>query len=250
MHVRKTIGRVLGEVTAPLAFLGGFIRGERVFHPSGVVYGADVTPLAEHGALGRLAKQLSGVAVVRLSGGIWSWPASGHRPDVLGVAVGFHIPGEPLRPTNGHQDLLLVTARSLLTLPIAPFTTNVRDFLSNQYYAILPFALEGVGEVKFRLSPVASAPPGGNRRQRLVRALEEGRAVFRLEVQAVGRGEAWQPLAAIHLREELHLQRGALNFQPGNPPGGLVLRGVIQWIRPGAYSASQAGRHLARRLHR
>lgn len=249
MLVRKTIGRALGALVAPLAFIGSFARGARIFHPDGVVYRAEVLPLAGGGALGRLAEQAAGIAIARLSGGIWRWPGSGRRPDVLGVALQFRSAGELSRPrTAGDQDLLFITARSLWTLPIAPFTTNIDDFLANEYYAILPFTLEGVGKVELRLSPASSAPPGGNRRQRLSRAVERGQAMLRLEARLGSKDEAWQPVAAIHLREQLLLEQDALPFDPGSTGIGLVPRGVLQSIRPTVYAASQAGRRLARRL--
>lgn len=249
MLARKTIGLALGALVAPLAFIGSFVRGARIFHPGGVVYRAEVLPLAEGGALGRLAGEAAGVAMARLSGGIWRWRASERWPDVLGVALSFRSEGDLSPPrTAGAQDLLFITTRSLWSLPIAPFTTNIADFLANQYYAILPFTLEGAGKVELRLSPASSAPPGENRRQRLSRAVEQGQAMLRLEARLGGRGEAWQPVAAIHLQEQLPFDQNALRFDPGSTALGLVPRGVLQWMRPAVYAASQAGRRLAQRL--
>ncbi|HSN99503.1 MAG TPA: hypothetical protein VLS89_14505 [Candidatus Nanopelagicales bacterium] len=249
MIVQQAIGRALGRLAAPLTFLGSLARGARIFHPEGVVYRAEVQPLVEEGALGRLGQRLAGLALVRLSGGILPWPASGRLPDVLGVAARFRD-SEDLRPElmRGDQDLLFVTARSLLTLPIAPFTTNVDDFLANVYFAILPFKLEGLGEVELRLVPETTSPPGDNRRARLAEAVAADEATLRLEVQIEGGAEGWIPVAAIHLREQLPIDQGELRFDPGTAAMGLVPHGVLQWTRPAAYAASQAGRRLARRL--
>lgn len=250
MTVDEAVGRVLGGLIAPLTFLGSLARGARIFHPDGVVYRAEVRPLADEGALGRLAQRLAGTALARLSGGIWSWPASGRRPDILGVAVRFFGHDEPSSVRMaGSQDLLFLTARSLWTLPFAPFMTNIDDFLANRYDAILPFTLEGA-EVELRLVPASSSPPGEDRRQRLARAVTAGKAELRLEAKVEGHGEAWRPIAAIHLREELSLEQGALRFDPTSSAMGLVPRGVLQWTRRAAYGASQAGRRLAERLRR
>lgn len=247
MGIESVVGRVIGATVAPVTFIGSLIRRDRLFHPDGVVYRAEVTPIAQDGPLGLLAQRLAGTALVRLSGGLWEWSARTRAPDVLGVGVRFRSVDEVTpRSLPGDQDLLLVTARSLARLLIAPFRTRVSDFLDNRYYAILPFGLEGAGKVYLRLVPLQSAPAGADRHERLALAVAQRTAVLRLEMQVEG-GEPWRPVAAIDLRERLTLEDGELGLDPGSSAMGLVPRGVLQWVRPAAYAASQVGRRLMRR---
>lgn len=248
MGIQSFIGRVIGATVAPLTFLGSLIRRERLFHPDGVVYRAEVKPIAQDGPLGLLAQRLAGTALVRLSGGLWQWPQGEHAPDVLGVGVRFRSVDEVTpKSLPGDQDLLLVTARSLPGLLIALFRTHVNDFLDNHYYAILPFGLEGAGTVYLRLVPLHRAPAGADRRERLALAVAQRTAVLQLEMQVEDGGEQWLPLAAIDLRERLAIEDGELMLDPGSSAMGLVPRGVLQWVRPAAYAASQVGRRLTRR---
>jgi hypothetical protein len=248
MGIQKFIGRMIGAIVAPFTFLGSLIRGDRLFHPDGVAYRAEVKPLAQDGPLGLLAQRLAGTALVRLSGALWEWPQGKRTPDVLGVVVRLRSLDEVTpRLLPGDQDLLLVTAASLPGLVIAPFRTNVNDFLDNQYYAILPFTLEGAGKVYLRLVPTHRAPAGADRRERLALAVAQGQAVLRLELQVEDGGEQWLPVAAIDLRERLDIADGELTFDPGSSAMGLVPRGVLQWLRPAAYAASHVGWRLTRR---
>lgn len=245
----KLIGAALGGALAPAAFLGALLRGGPVLHPSGVVYRADVEPLAVDGPFGELARRFTGVALVRLSGALRSWPQSGRRPDMLGIAL--RLRGNDRTTTRrlvGDQDLLFVTSRSLLELVVAVWATDVRDFLSNRYYTVLPYSLIGVGRVALRLIPEAPAPAGDDRRERLQAAVQSGEATLRLEVRALPEG-AWTPVAAVHLVEPLKVEPGELAFDPGTAAMGLTPVGVIQGARPPVYRASEAGLRVALRLH-
>lgn len=253
MSIPQSIGRVIGASVAPLTFLGSLLRRDRLFHPDGVVYRAEVQPIAQEGPLGQLAQRLAGTALVRLSAALWTWPTSKDAKDILGAAVRFRSVDE-LTPTllTGDQDVLFATASSVPALLLSPFRTNVHDFLDNQYHSILPFSLEGAGKVYLRLVPPQPSPPGGDRRERLALAVAEGEAVLRLEILVVestaeGGSEPWLPVAAIVLRERLAIDDDALTFDPGTAAMGLVPRGVLQWVRPLAYTASQIGRRLTRR---
>ena len=249
MGIQEFIGRVIGATVAPLTFLGSLIRGNRLFHPGAVVYRAEVEPIAlGDDPPGLLAQRLAGTALVRLSGALFEWPRSERVPDLLGVVVRFRsIDDVTPQSLPGDQDVLLVTAASIPGIFVAPFRTNVNDFLDNQYYAILPFTLEGVGKVYLRLVPMQSSPAGADRRERLALAAVQNGAVLRLELQVSGR-EPWLPLATIELREQLDLDDRQLTFHPGSSAMGLVPRGVLQWVRPAAYAASHAGWRLRREV--
>ena len=252
MRIDEIIGRAIGATVAPITFLGSLLRGNRLFHPDGVVYRAEVEPILRDGQLGRLAERLAdGIALVRLSGALWEWPQGKRAPDLLGMVVRFRAVDEVSpRSRPGDQDLLLVTARSLPQLLTAAFSTNVSDFLANRYYAILPFTLEGVGKVYVRLVPMQGSPAGADRRERLALAVAQGKAVLRLELRRARRDEPWFPVAAIALREPAGIEDAKLAFDPGSTAKGLVPRGVLQWVRPAAYAASRMGWRLRQRRER
>jgi hypothetical protein len=235
MKLSEAIGRVIGGATAPAAALGSFARRARLFHPDGVVHRADVEPINDDA----LARALAGTAIVRLSGALWRWPGGAGLPDILGVAVRFH-PGEARA-----QDLLFASFRNTLTLPLAVFTTNVRDFLADTYYTVLPSRAPGLGRVTFRLVPEPTASNGGDRRERLERAVDAGRAVFVLQVRERRARARYRGLALIRLRERLEDVGEELRFNPFHAGLGIEPAGLLQAIRAVVYPASQMGRALA-----
>jgi len=245
MLARESVGRAVGGLIAPVARQGSRLRRARVLHPDGVVYRAEVRPLSVAGdrALADVAARLAGPALVRLSGGLWRWRGGGDRarPDVLGVAVRFRG-SEALSPEAdpGDQDLLFASFRSMWTLPIAPLTTDVRDFLANVYHAVLPFDVTGLGRARCRLVPVRASVTGEDRRERLERAVSAGVAVFRLEIRQPRR--PWVAVAEIALRERVEMDQQALRLTPFRTGRGIVPRGLIQAVRAAAYAGSQRGR--------
>ncbi|MCX4246423.1 hypothetical protein [Paraliomyxa miuraensis] len=246
MDIQEFIGRSIGvTAVAPFTLLGSLIRGNRLFHPDGMIYAAHVKAIAQDGILGQLAQRLAGTALVRLSGAFWSWPRGQHAPDILGAAVRFRAQDDVTpKMLPGDQDLTFVTAPSLPELLVAPFRTNVEDFLGDRYYAILPYTLKGIGKVYLRLVPAQASPIGTNRRQRLELAVDQGNAVLRLELRPDGT-EQWVPIVAVDLRERLHID-DELRFDPGSSAMGLRPRGTLQWMRAPAYAASEIGRRLRR----
>lgn len=247
MRIQQIIGRLMGATVAPAAFVGSLIRRNSILHPDGVVYRAEVKPISQDGALGQLAQRLGGSALVRLSGALREWPQSTRGPDLLGVAIRFGAHDEaPSRSPSGVGDLLLATASSMPALVLAPFRTNVSDFLDNEYYALLPFTLEGAGRVYLRLVPKQGAPTGANRRERLALAVARRTAVLYLEVQMADADQPWLPVAVLDLQEQLDIEDGRIAFDPASPPKGLVPSGVLQWLRPAAYAASRLGARLTR----
>ena len=236
MPASLTIGRALGGLFAPIAALGSFLRGGRLFHPDGVLYRADVAPEAEDA----VAHALAGTAVVRLSGALWRWPGGGSWPDILGVAVRFH-PGQ-----RRAQDLLFASFRSVAELPLAVLTTNVCDFLASTYATVLPLCAPELGAVDFRLVPDLRVADTGDRYDRLERATREGRAVLSLQVRERRPGAAYRPLARLTLCEHLVGEGEDLRFDPFHAGLGIEPTGVLQAIRAVVYPASQLGRALAR----
>lgn len=247
MEIQEIIGRGLGWALSPWVFFASLIRGDRLFHPDGVVYRADVRPVAKEGPLGELAQRLAGTALVRLTGGVWPWPEGKDRPDLLGVAVRFRAGGE-LTPSllPGDQDLLFATAESLPGLALAPLRTDVGDFLNNEYSSILPFSLANVGDVYLRLVPRQRSPAGSDRHERLARAVQHDNAVLQLQLRVGAVGEAWIPVVLIDLRERLPIDQDLLIFDPGTSAMGLEPQGLLQSMRPPLYAASQLGWQLRR----
>lgn len=247
MELQQIVGRALGWAVSPWMFFGSLIRGDRLLHPDGVVYRAEVRRIAKDGPVGMLAERLAGTALARLSGGFWQWPAGRNRPDVLGVSVRFRAADE-LTPSllPGDQDLLFASARSLPELAVAPWRTDAGDFLNNHYYTLLPFELDGVGEVYLRLVPEQRAPAGTDRHDRLARAASQDMAVLQLQLRVGDTGETWVPVVDVDLREQLPIDEDLLVFDPGTSAMGLEPSGVLQSMRSPIYTASQLGWQLRR----
>jgi hypothetical protein len=240
----EALGRAIGGLLAPIAFEASLFRGARVFHPDGVVYRADVMPLATEGALADLARSLEGPAIVRFSGATRRKNGRRDPRDILGAAVRFHADG--IAATARAQDLLTATFRTIWQLPFAMLTTNPRDFLGNDYYAVLPFRARGLaGRVKLRLVPRRADLAGADRRERLERAVAAGMATLQLEARV--RGERWEPVAEITLREAYPGDPRELAFNPFRAGAGIEPVGFLQAVRAAVYPASQLGRALARR---
>lgn len=253
MGVVKAIGRAIGGLLAPVAAAGALVRGARLFHPSGVVYRADVRPLSLDGALGQLAMRLPEQALVRLSSAFFSWHGGLELPDLLGVAVRLRRRAAIQAEADpGDQDLLFASASHVPLAGLALLTTNVRDFLANDYFAITPFKVHELGGVNFRLVPQRpdGRAGGRDRFQRLEQAVAAGRAVFRLEVRQRRLGARWMPLASITLRNRVAVDQDALRFNPYRTGLGIEPSGLVNALRVPVYPASQLGRTLAKRAAR
>jgi hypothetical protein len=182
-------------------------------HSKGLVYRADVVPLASDEPLGSLAQRLRGDAWVRLSGA-W-WRGTQEWKDVLGCAVRFLASDKPDGDGQaGDQDLLFATARRPWLAIFALFTTDPHDFLENDYYAASPYHVHGVGKVRWRLVPHRARESGRNRWQKLERAVKNDLAAFRLEIKRLGAGDAWQPVAELRLKERVSVDSQSLRFSP------------------------------------
>jgi hypothetical protein len=237
--LREAVGGVIGTALAPVANLVSHCRGARTFHPDGLVFKAKVTPVND----GVLSQRLAGAGLVRCSGALWR---EGHQwPDVLGVALRILDDGEARLETHPKdQDLLFATILSPLTMPFAPFTTDVSDFFSNHYWAVAPFDAPGLGRVKLRLTPLQRAAKPGDRATRLRVLLREGHAGFTLEArQTFTLG--WHPVARVELERELWTDQRALEFSPFHTGRGLIPVGFVHALRAAVYPASQRGREAA-----
>jgi len=247
MRTIEALGRAMGGLLSPLTGEGSLIRRARLFHPDGVVYRAEARPLASAGAPSELARRLAGPALVRLSSA-W-WRHEKELPDVLGVAVRFcetTTPRAEAAPRD--QDLLFASFQHIVTLPFAPITTNVHDFLGNDYHAVLPFYASGLGRVKFRLLPMHVRSASGSRRERLDAAVAAGMALLRLEVQKDKPGSSWQEVGVIELLDRALVDQDALAFSAFRAGRGITPVGPFQMLRAATYASSQVGRRLVNAL--
>ena len=226
-----------GWLLAPLTGTLSLLRRARMFHPEGAVYRARVE--AVEGPWSMLGRRLEGPALARLS---TAWWRSGKEwLDALGIALRLgRDPGAEAQ--RGDQDLLFATIRSPWTTPFAPLTTEQHDFLANDYYAVSPFDVAGVGRAKLRL---VSARPrrlrAQNRGARLAEAVDRGEAWLRLELQIAKR---WEPVARIVLVEPAQVDQERLRFSPFRDGKGISPRGFVHGLRRATYLLSQVARPL------
>ena len=211
------------------------LRRARMFHPEGAVYRAEIVALP--GPVPGLGRRLEGRALARFSTALWR--GGSEWMDALGVAL--RLGTEPsATPRAGDQDLLFATIQHPWTMPVAPLTTEQHDFLANDYFAVAPFDVAGVGRGKLRL--VAGRPrrlQARDRGQRLDEAVARGEASLRLEVRAARR---WEPVAEVRILERAEIDQEALRFSPFRDGKGLTPRGFVHGLRRATYLFSQLAR--------
>jgi hypothetical protein len=245
MSLSEDLGRVIGALWGPAVRAGAALRHARLFHPEGITYRAEVIECPARESLRPLAARVAGPALVRLSSALWR----GQRewPDVLGLAVRLRSEEAITEePAPGDQDLLFATVRSPWTLGLAPLTTDTHDWLENDYYAVSPFRVSGLGRAKLRITSSRAAAPGDTRVERLEAALHAGQARFTFEVFP-RRGEAagrWHPLAELRLVEQVTLDPVTLRFWPYRTGRGIRPVGFVHALRIPTYRQSQEARTL------
>ena len=234
----EQLGRVSGWLSAPFWAAGSAIRHARVLHPVGQLVEATVEVVDDAPEdLAALAAALEGRALVRFSGALWK-KAGTHLPDVLGCAVRIRD------GARDDQDLLFATIKRPWTLGFAPLTTDVDDYLANQYFAISPFDLAGVAKRFYlRLRPRRSGGGGETRAERLSHAVndEDHPVVLAIEASYGPRGP-WREVARLGLERVLDGDDPELRFNPFEDGRGIRPRGIIHALRRGAYHASQSAR--------
>jgi hypothetical protein len=244
MRLTEELGRAVGALWSPAVRLGTKLRHARLFHPEGVVYSARVLPLPVRPGLRPVAERLAGSALVRLSSALWR--GGREWPDILGMAVRLSSGDTPTEEASpGDQDLLFATLRFPWTLGLAPLSTDTRDWLENDYYAVSPFEVEGLGRAKLRVtSSRAATTEGESREERLESARQSGQARFLLEVRPSGGESAgtWLALAELRLVEPVTLDASRLRFYPYRTGRGIRPVGFIHALRIPTYRQGQATR--------
>jgi hypothetical protein len=243
----EVLGLWGGSMMAPLVTVGSLIRQARVFHPRGIYFQAKAEP-AENvdPQFADLADGLSkGDALVRLSAGL-SRRGRSALPDVLGVAIRFNTTANSdFAVQKGTQDLLLVTAKNLLTLPLAALRTNRHDFMSNLYYGMAPFEFDDQSGMRMRLTPLPQAGSSGEDRYAMIReAVATDEVAFMLETASISDPDKWFPLVRIRLIAEVKIDDRKVSFWPFYTGQGIRPRGFVQYMRPVPYLSSQWARSI------
>lgn len=244
-------GHLAGLALSPVTGAISALRRSRMFHPHGVLCAAHVEPLASAPRLAGVARALAGPALLRWSSAWWK---HNERHDVLGCAIRFGATESSLSPAADSQDLLLATIQRPWSMLGAPWTTAQHDFLSNVYFGVSPFLVDGVqplgrqgraSEIEWRLVPECPSPPGASRRERLERALASGGAALRLELASYHgpwrrpRDADFWGVARIVLERLRDDDPAMLRFDPFRAGRGIVPVGFVHAMRRFTYAASQ-----------
>jgi hypothetical protein len=238
----EVLGLWTGSMLAPLLTLGSLLRQARVFHPRGIYFQAKAEPADNvDPQFATLADGLSkGDALVRFSAGL-SKMRRGVLPDVLGVAVRFNTSANnDFEVKKDTQDLLMVTARNVLTLPIAALKTDQRDFLANLYYGMGCYELADQPGMQLRLTPLRQSGSSGEDRYDMLRELvATDEVAFMLETASVSEPGQWYPLVRIRLVSEAKIDDRKMSFWPFYTGQDIRPQGFIQYMRPVPYLSSQ-----------
>lgn len=241
-RMAEHLGTVVGWVVAPAFGLATAMRRGRTLHPRGELFRGRASPdPAVPGKDRPLAERLSGDVLVRLSDALSKHGA--RWPDVLGCAIRF----------GADQDVLLATIKRPWTMPFAIFTTEVHDFLANDYFAITRFETPFHESAWFRVHPANAARDGRmsnaeERHRALAATVARGDGVLLFSIGDSARGP-WRPLLRIVLEEQVPDPPG-LAFDPFRAGRGVVPRGFVHAMRRGAYDVAQLTRRavVARRV--
>lgn len=239
MKLIESLGWLLGY---PLGLFTGsvsFLRGARMFHPSGVIVAADVHSLTSE-------IQFPNKALVRFSSAWWK---NKEWMDVLGVSIRFGANGKSVLAQPEEQDLLFASFERPWQIALGPFITDFHDFFYNDYFSVSPFLFKKA-LVEFKLTPSFYHTVTGTRKERLLQDIVDN-AELRLWMRKIPEQE-WFAIAVIKLSEELLLNQEELKFNPFQNGLNIYPRGFIQHLRIGSYRLSQLGRsyrhHIARVL--
>lgn len=237
----ERLGDLGGWLAAPWTFSGSWLRASRVFHPSGLVLRGHVVPAVTGGAALALAERMQGPVLLRFSGAWWKrhqWP------DVLGLALRCTRDASSAQSHAGDQDLLFATIRHPLTTALAPLSTDVSDYLANDYFGVSPFDADGLGRVKLRVTPLSRVTHGSDRRSALLEALRAGPLELLLETRPDRLAARYAPLVRIRIEGPATCDARELRFDPFVTGRGLQPVGFVHHVRRMAYAASRFGRAL------
>jgi hypothetical protein len=232
-------GLACGFAMGPLFAAASMLRQARALHPRGDLYAARIAAEAQPSPYAELAARLQGHALVRFSGALFKRT---EIVDVLGCAIRFcshEMCTSRWLPSD--QDLLLATIHRPWTMPLAPLLTNAGDYLGNDYFAVSPFDVAGVGRLYFRLRPDRTPRAAGSRAQRLDAAVLREAARLHLEASS-GPWGPWRSVIVVELTGRVDTDDAAVRFDPFADGRGIRPVGFTHSLRKGAYSMSQWAR--------
>lgn len=241
----EAAGRALGWIVSPIFGAVSFVRQARTFHPRGPTFHAHATLRRDVPRdLSAIARRLEGPALVRFSGALWKH-AEGLL-DVLGCAIRFTRDERESADASGDdQDVLFATIRRPWTMIFSPFTTDVRDYLANDYFAVSPFDVGLARSIYFRLHPRershAAIDGDRTRADKLLRDVALGTATLVLEVADRPFGP-WTPILDLELERVASVDGEALRFRPFRDGRGITPGGFVHALRRGVYAMSQRAR--------
>ncbi len=231
---RETVGFAGGYALGLLTGSVSFLRQSRMFHPNGITFLGRVKNLSDD-------QVFPPYVLLRLSSAWWK---TKEWKDVLGIALRFsESPEFSPTPRSHDQDLLFATIRYPWTMPFAPLSTKVDDFLANEYFAVTPFNMRLNSRkalLKFKLVPKQVSPDGHGRAKRFEKAVSQNLAAFDLDYLDLNdRRSGWHALARIEVLNPLNLNQALLKFNPFRTGLGIHPRGLVHFLRIGAYALSQ-----------
>ena len=225
------VGALLALVISIYIFFRSLIRGARAFHPRGSVCLAEVTALDD-----AAGERLVGPARVRFASSTAA--ENSPTPSIIGFSIKF----------GSDQDLALATFESFFKAGEASKTTDVTDYLANQYGSVAPWRVRGLGVIWFRAipDPAAHVPKTGTRTERLEADIAAGRAKFVLEArEAPGPdGAVRSRLVEVRLTERLPADDPEHHISMFRTGRGVVPTGFRNGIRAIVYPVSQFARGL------
>lgn len=214
----EKMGLIHGYILGIFTGLISFLRSSRMFHPRGIVFGAEVD-----------SKVLPNKALVRFSSGWWK---KKEWPDALGISIRFH-------QDQKEQDLLFASFSSPLLLLISPFITNFKDYFGNTYYGV-GFFQRGGRIVKYKINPKRADKTHGSRKQKLEHDYLQGASLELIEEDQETKGT--QVIAILRLVERPEVDQEALRFSAFKNDFNIVPRGYLQYLRVGTYKLGQLSR--------
>src|SRR5205814_10389527 len=110
------------------------------------------------------------------------------------------------------QDLLTATFETLAKISQGAQTTNQHDYLANDYFAVLPFEVDGA-RAKIRLVPDRAGGEGATRAERLAHAVGRGAARLELQIQR-GKDAPWEKAASSKVTGVAPIDQRKLRFDP------------------------------------
>jgi len=229
-RISELFGFILGYPLGLFFAAGSILRNSRVFHPRGLLFCGEIETYPESPV------KFPPHALVRFSSAWWK---NREWPDALGLAIRMsENMAHSASPARGDTDLLFASFRKPWEIFLSPFTTDVTDFLSNNYFAISPFHISDNLKVDFMIDPSRGHRSGGSREEKLLGNVIGGKVVLRLMMKVRGQ-KTWKMVARIIIHDESQIDQEALRFFPFRTGGKFRPAGFLQHLRFGPYKMSQ-----------